>query len=206
MKIDQYVNNFIRLTLLIAIGVSIFFMEWTSLFVSILTLFLTFAPHFFEERYKVKIPIEFHIAIVVFIYATLFLGEVGGFYERFWWWDALLHTGSAIAFGLIGFIILYTLSQTGKIKTNPLWIAIFAFSFAIAMGVIWEIYEFAMDQLFGLNMQTSGLVDTMWDLIVDTLGALIVSIVGYIFLKTGKKSFFGNIIKDFEQKNPKLFR
>jgi hypothetical protein len=33
-------------------------------------------------------------------------------------------------------------------------------------------------------MQKSGLVDTMWDLIVDTLGAAFIALVGYDRLKT----------------------
>jgi hypothetical protein len=46
-----------------------------------------------------------------------------------------------------------------------------------------------MDSLFGLNMQKSGLRDTMWDLIVDALGALVVSILGYLYLKGYIKLF-----------------
>ena len=37
--------------------------------------------------------------------------------------------------------------------------------FAITIGALWEVFEFGMDQLFGLNMQKSGLLDTMGDLI-----------------------------------------
>ena len=62
------------------------------------------------------------------------------------------------------------------------------------LGVVWEIYEFTFDGLLGLNMQKfaleggadligrAALVDTMKDLIVDCLGALIMSIIGYISL------------------------
>jgi hypothetical protein len=46
-----------------------------------------------------------------------------------------------------------------------------------------------MDSLFGINMQKSGLPDTMWDLIVDALGALLVSIVGYFYLRGDIKLF-----------------
>jgi hypothetical protein len=53
----------------------------------------------------------------------------------------------------------------------------------LSIGALWEIFEFLMDSLFGLNMQKSGLIDTMWDLIVDALGALVISILGYLYLK-----------------------
>jgi hypothetical protein len=44
-----------------------------------------------------------------------------------------------------------------------------------------------MDQLFGFNMQKSGLIDTMWDLIMTFAGALIVSILGHFYLKADEK-------------------
>ena len=67
--------------------------------------------------------------------------------------------------------------------------------FALAAGAIWEIYEYTLDGLMGLNMQhyhlvdgtplmgRAALYDTMKDLIVDALGALVVSVIGYIALK-----------------------
>jgi hypothetical protein len=44
--------------------------------------------------------------------------------------------------------------------------------FAVAVGAVWEIFDFSMDEPFGTDMQKamfgdpSGLTDTMWDLIV----------------------------------------
>jgi hypothetical protein len=40
-------------------------------------------------------------------------------------------------------------------------------------------------------MQKSGLVDTMWDLIADCIGAGIAGLYGYLYLKDGFPSFFG---------------
>jgi hypothetical protein len=77
-------------------------------------------------------------------------------------------------------------------------VAIFAFSFALAIGALWEVYEFSFDGLLGLNMQKfafadgtlmqgrDALADTMKDLIVDALGALGTSIMGYISIKFKK--------------------
>lgn len=61
--------------------------------------------------------------------------------------------------------------------------------FALGVGALWEIFEFTMDSLFGMNMQKpmlgdpSGLTDTMWDLIVDATGALVISVLGWRYLK-----------------------
>ena len=81
---------------------------------------------------------------------------------------------------------------------SPLFVVIFSFCFAVTLGVVWEIYEFTFDGVLGLNMQKfalesgealigrAALVDTMKDLIVDALGAFIMSIIGYISLKYKK--------------------
>jgi len=41
---------------------------------------------------------------ILFAVDSLFLGEVREIYSRFWLWDVALHTGSAIVFGLLGFL------------------------------------------------------------------------------------------------------
>ena len=85
--------------------------------------------------------------------------------------------------------------------------------FAVGIGALWEIFEFSMDSHFNLDMQKemlgdpSGLTDTMWDLIVDTLGALVIAILGYGYVKTAKnESFLERWIKAFVENNPRLFK
>lgn len=53
---------------------------------------------------------------------------------------------------------------------------------AMTVGVLWELFEFAMDTLFGFNMMKSGLPDTMGDFIVNTLGAALAALAGVIYL------------------------
>ncbi len=64
-----------------------------------------------------------------------------------------------------------------------------------------------MDQIFGLNMQKSGLQDTMWDLIVDVAGAAFMSILGWGYINNREEdSFLERWIRDFVEKNPRLFQ
>ncbi len=179
--------------------------SWSLAMVSLVTLGLTCVPLFFEDFYQIKIPVGFTAAIVAFIFGTLFLGEVGDFYERYWWWDILLHTGSAVGFGLIGFIVMFILLKGDKLAAPPLTIAMFACCFAISIGAVWEIFEFSMDQLFGFTMQKSGLVDTMFDLIVDTLGAIVGSAAGYCHLRDWRFGKLSDLIDEFIKLNRRLF-
>ena len=78
----------------------------------------------------------------------------------------------------------------------------FSFCFAVTLGVLWEIYEFSVDYLFGWNMQRSGINDTMTDLMVDALGAFAVSLLGYLYMKGDIKAF-ERIEKSFIRMNRK---
>ena len=219
-KIYLGISWFISISLFIAIFLSFYEKNWINLFVSILALFLVTLPKLFQKRFNVRLPLEFQTAIVIFIYASVFLGEVLKFYHRFWWWDSLLHCLSGLALGFIGFLIIYILNKKGKFKANPLWIVIFSFSFAIALGTVWEIFEFAMDSVFALDMQRARysieiikaygssrivILDSMRDLIIDSIGALIASIMSYIYLIKGDVPIYTRLIRKFEEGNPGLF-
>jgi hypothetical protein len=203
MKINklQIIVNFLRLSLVAAIFISVFYSSWYNLLISFATLLLTFFPVWLEKKYRINIPLDFEFVIIFFVYASLFLGEIGRFYDRFWWWDIFLHSTSAIALGFVGFIILFFLLKAKRITSYPGWAALFSFCFALSIGAFWEIFEFSMDQLFGFNMQKSGLTDTMWDLIVDFFGALLTSLLGYAYLKGSQRSFFVRLIKMFLKNN-----
>ncbi|MBT7706254.1 hypothetical protein HN747_02290 [archaeon] len=203
--IQFFINYFVWATLVAAGVFAVVNARWIVLFICIVTFSLTFLPYLFEEKFDIDIPVEFEILLVVFVYATLFLGEVGNFYTHFWWWDIILHVGSAVAFGIIGFMILFVLYNQGKVQMNPIWLAIFSFAFAMAIGSIWEIFEFGMDQIFGMNMQKSGLMDTMADLIIDSIGALFASALGFLYLKGKGRFSFNVLLERFVKDNPKLF-
>ncbi len=207
-KIKDKINFVITAILLLEIVFALFRTEWMVLFITTITLILTLSVQLVTKKTSsfIYIPEELQIATVLFIFATLFLGEIHGYYESFWWWDLVLHAGSAIVFGFIGFIILLVLQRGGRVEAKAFWLAIFSFSFAMAIGVVWEIFEFTADQLFDFNMQKSGLVDTMWDLIVNSLGALFASFFGFLYLKGEDKFSFAVLMSEFIKKNPRFFR
>lgn len=196
---------FLNLTLIAALVIALSNYEWDIVLIIFLAFVLSFLPKMIEKRYKIDIPAEFEILIVVLVYASIFLGEVQGYYTLFWWWDLVLHAGFALALGFVGFGVLYVLYRGDKIRARPSTIAIFSFCFAVAFGALWEIFEFSMDQIFGYHMQKSGLLDTMWDLIVNAVGAFIASFIGYIYLKRGGFLMFDRLIDKFVKNNPELF-
>lgn len=180
--------------------------EWSLAFIALATLALSFAPILVARWAEIDVPPSFLTAIVIFVGATLFMGEVLDFYTRFWWWDIAMHGGSAIGFGLIGFVAVFMMFQ-GDRYAAPHWaIAVFAFAFALSIGTLWEILEFSMDRTVGTNMQKSGLMDTMTDLIVNTIGAALGAASGFAYLKRRAYGGLTGVIEEFIRRNPRLFR
>ncbi len=185
--------------------------EWLQAFLVSGIMALTLAP--VVLRLPVEIPSEIQIVAVLFVFATLFLGEVRHYYERFWWWDVVLHTTSGLLLGLLGFMFVYMLNEDRHVDLHmrPSFVALFAFFFALGIGALWEIFEFALDRFFGTNMQPptsgdpSGLTDTIHDLIVDTVGAAVVSIAGWRYLARARTSYVDNWAKRFIRRNPQIF-
>lgn len=188
--------------------------QWLTAAITIGIVIITLGPFFLRKFFRVFIPPEFVLFAIVFIFASLFLGEIHGYYTRFWWWDIALHSGSGFLLGIIGFLLVHVLNETEDIGVHmkPGFVAFFAFMFAVGIGTLWEIFEFSMDSIFGTNMQkemlgdTSGLTDTMWDLIVDALGALLITVLGYSYIKAARnESFLERWIQAFIKNNPQLF-
>ncbi|MBU1164440.1 hypothetical protein KKA15_02670 [Patescibacteria group bacterium] len=193
-SLKSWISILFRLLLMIAATITIIKGDWLNLGLTIITFILTFLPSILSKRLKHQYPSEFEILIVFFIYTSIFFGGVLDFYLKFWWWDLFLHTLSGVIIGVIGFSLVYSLNKEYKpLKLSAGFVAMFAFSFAIALGALWEIFEFSMDQFFGVNMQKRGLVDTMWDLIVDSLGGGFVSMMGYFYLKNEKFKKYINL-------------
>lgn len=151
-------------------------------FVTLAALILTFLPGHLATRIGLRLPPSFLAAVALFVLATLYLGEVYDFYDRLWWWDLSLHFGSAIGFGILGFLLVFMLFEGDRYAAPPWAIGALSFCLAITVGTLWEVFEFAMDSLFGFNMMKSGLPDTMGDLIVNAVGAALAALAGVVYL------------------------
>jgi hypothetical protein len=133
--------------------------------------------------------------IAMLTLAALLLGEVFEMYDAVWWWDDMLHGLSGFVLGLIGLIAIYFFNARHTMAISPTFVAVFVFCFAIAMSTLWEVYEFAMDFflmatmqqwdmssnaiVMGRDYQGMGLRDTMSDLIVACIGAVIAAIISF---------------------------
>ena len=203
---QSYVVYLIWAVLALELVLSLFNAHYSLGFIALVTMLLSLAPAIFADRFDIQLPVHFFAGIVLFIFGTVYLGEAFNFYEKYWWWDVLLHAGSAMGFGLIGFIFVFILFEGDKYAAPHWALALIAFCIAITIGTLWEVFEFAMDQVFDMNMQKSGLIDTMWDLIVDIIGAGVGAASGYGYLKGRSRHGLPGMISEFVAKNRRLFR
>jgi hypothetical protein len=197
--------------------------QWDYLSLPFITLFLFILPTLFSRRTKIVIPPVLQVIILLFIFASMYLGEIHRFFDKYTWWDNFLHAFSATLLAYSGFLLIFALNNDKDIhlKLSPFFIALFTFCFASMIGVIWELFEFVIDEVLGQNMQKArglcseaicdsrfGVMDTMWDMVANTLGALFVSIIGYYYCrkKMYKDNTFWRLKDQFFEQNPDFFK
>lgn len=154
--------------------------------ISIVGIVMVFALSWISNKFNTFFMDIFISIANIFLFVSMYLGSIKSFYGIFPWWDVLAHVLSGVVFSLLGFILLFRLHEDLDLSNKgQLFLAVlFSMSFAIAAGVFWEIYEFSMNIFFGLNMQSGGLLDTMKDLISDTVGAVFTSVAFGIYIKS----------------------
>ncbi len=231
-KSSFIIYNILRFLVICMMIFEILNRSYESAFLCVLTLILLIIPSFFQVALRIEVPTVLEITILFFIFAAEILGEICNFYSIFPFWDTVLHTLNGFLTAAIGLSLVQLLNKSDKLlfQLSPLFTSIVAFCFSMTIGVIWEFFEFGMDQIFNLDMQKDtvihtissvslnssgenipiiikdiqdvtvsgqdlalggyldiGLIDTMQDLLVNFIGALVFSILGFFYVKNKDK-------------------
>ena len=56
-----------------------------------------------------------------------------------------------------------------------------------------------------MQVVETGTTDTMVDMIVNTIGAAVVALLGYLYSRSGRESFIVDGVWKFVRRNPHLF-
>lgn len=170
-----------ELILIVTATLSTISREWKNVFLSVLAMACFIIPFIITEianRKRVVLPSSFQIITLVFIFLAQYMGEIRNFYQIFWWWDLLLH---AIFGSYTVIIALHLIKNRFTFLT-----VVLAFSFSIALGTLWEMFEFLGDYLLKTDMIKGGLEDTATDLLVKISTAFITSAIYYYRFKNSK--------------------
>lgn len=134
-------------------------------------------------------PFLFIFGAIILAFHAIFL-MIGNFY-KIWWADIALHFSGGIFVGLLALWFIFNKASLPMQKEKlPFYIVfISVISFAALVGVLWEFYEFILDQITGYKSSTivmqENLKDTMGDLFFDLLGASL----SLVFLKFKKADY-----------------
>lgn len=257
MELREHKSSFLvyvtlRLLVILMMILQIFNRNYENVFLCVLMLVLLLIPSLIQINLKIELPTALEITILVFIFAAEILGEIQSYYIKFPFWDTVLHTINGFLMAAIGFALVDILNRSKKfsIQLSPVFLAIVAFCFSMTIGVIWEFFEYGMDQFFGLDMQKDtviqgfssvlldptksnipvpvqditevlvngrdlglggyldiGLIDTMNDLFVNFVGAVLFSIIGYFYVKSrGKGKFARRFIPRLKSRDADFLR
>ena len=218
--------------------------NYENVMLCVLTLVLFMLPSFCERRLHIDLPDTLEVIVLLFIFSAEILGEIQEFYILIPGWDTVLHTLNGFLCAAIGFSIVNILNEDKRtsMHLSPFYMAVTAFCFSMTIGVLWEFFEWGMDNLAGLDMQKDtvltgfntvmldpqgrnvayhvrnvtatipvfadgstmsmglggyldiGLMDTMKDLLVNLIGAVVFSFFGYFYVKSKGK---GKVARNF---------
>lgn len=187
MELREHKSSFLvyfilRFFVIAVMILQIFNRNYENVFLCILTLLLLVMPSFLQVTLKVELPTALEIIILIFIFAAEILGEIREFYIVFPLWDTVLHTLNGFLAAAIGFSLVDLLNRSERMtfKLSPLFTAIVAFCFSMTIGVIWEFFEFGMDQFLGYDMQKDTVVHHISSVMLDPNGANVVHTISGI--------------------------
>jgi hypothetical protein len=200
LNVNSIITNLIRLTLILTLAYATTSNRTLVQTVAVIALIVTFIPSILKKTLNIEVPAGFDIIYLMFIYGLLTLGELKGFYSGLWWWNILMNFTASIALGFVGLSIIHVLYKKNRITANPVFASIVIFSFAISIATLWELFEFTLDSLINSGLQKN-LIDTMQDLAVSVLGALLVSIAGFFQIKKKSNVLVSNFLTGVLERN-----
>lgn len=128
---------------------------WTELLLAIVSVGLVCTPFLVEKIFKCRLTAGLYVFCLLYAVGAL-LGHGYDFYYRIPWWDLLLHLCGGVVFGVLGLFLAGVLNR--RQPCTILLTAVFALCFSMAISVVWEFFEYAMDMFFAMDMQNDTVV------------------------------------------------
>lgn len=123
---------------------------------SLASLALVFLPYLVEHFLSCRISMDLKLAYWFLAIGGPVLGNVYRLYHYIRPWDKLLHMLSGFLVAAVGYALP---DLFFKIPPGKAFKCLFAVSLSVAVGGIWEIYEFILDVLFQMDMQNDTVID-----------------------------------------------
>lgn len=168
-SIVEKLNNVFLIILVFSLVYNYMFSNGDKLFRIVLIIVVLSAMNYFMKVLHLHKYKKIHTLIIIFIFISMYVGNVLNIYLIIPMYDKILHFISGIIIAYIGIEIF---KENINANEHKILFLLFVISFSIGCAGIWEIYEFSTDLLFGFNSQNNSLRDTMLDIINGTLGSI----------------------------------
>ncbi len=122
----------------------------------------------------VQLPRVYDLAVIVAMTFTM-VGEALGLYDSWPWYDRLVHVVVPLLAVQVLYIALARIEVLPDLREQTatrhhLGIFVVTAALGIAVGGLWEVFEYTSDAAFGSNL-SEGNADTVGDLIADSAGS-----------------------------------
>ena len=183
---ERLLTRGLQLVLVGLVGYGIVITELSIAVAASIALGVTLLPSWLRREYGYSMD----AGLVLWITIAMVLHVVGtlGVYDQYQWYDEITHTVSATIVAGLGYASFLALERhSDEIDVPAEFRAFFIVVFVLAMGIIWEVVEFA----FGSLIPVYGIDDIVTDLVFNTLGAVLVALWGTGYV-TGVTRFIEN--------------
>jgi len=146
-----------------------------------------------KKIFKVKISEGINFLYILFIFIAHFLGVICELYNHIYWFDKFAHFLSGV---VTSFVAIALIKKENK-KNTLFFYILFILSFSLLIASAWEIFEYLASVFFGVDPQkvvTTGVHDTMGDIIIAGLASILCSLLYFYEYKYNKQL----IVKSFE--------
>lgn len=116
---------------------------------------------------------------IIFVFLAQFLGSILNFYNNIYFYDKVVHFLSGM---MIRILSLEFLVKNKRYDKKYLFNVIFVLGISFMIAVFWEYFEYTSDYIFKKDAQhvlTTGINDTMQDMIAATFGTLLLLLFNY---------------------------
>ncbi len=242
------INLLLRCIVMFILIIQFFAQRYENVALCVLTLVVFTVPSFLRKHTRIELPSTMELIALFFLFSSTILGEISEFYTRVQGWDTVLHTVNGFCAGAIGLSAMDILNRSERFPflCSPFYVALSTFCFSMTIGVLWEFFEFGMDNILHLDMQKDtlltafssvsvkdplvnvptyltditktviyygdgqtielagyldlGLRDTIKDLFVNCIGALVFAVFGYFYVKQrGNDRIVSKLIISYKQ-------
>lgn len=180
-KINQFLLTIMGIIAVCCVAMGLDRGDSYAAFQALLALWMFTLPALITRYGHFSIPQDFRLLYYIFTFSTIVVGSAMYGYSRIPHWDKLFHFFSGILISAVGLILCHLQFHTlsGDKKARCVLYLIVPFIFNLSVAALWEIYEYMLYiflDIDAVNNMTTGVNDTMQDMIVCAVGGIFFSI------------------------------